>query len=106
MESNTWKEEITEVTVTKNIVGRSNGNVIDQRVRTRPAPSRVAASYTEVGICCSPARKNNEMYPTVDHTCTNSTDGRPSCGSLSHSTRRPKIGRASCRERAAAHGES
>src|SRR5699024_9924207 len=57
--------------------------------RTRPAPSSVAASYTWVGICCSPARKNNEMYPTVDHTCTNATAGSARPGSVSHSTRLP-----------------
>src|SRR5690625_4137775 len=63
--------------------------VIDHSVREREAPSNFAASYTEVGMCCRPARKNSEMYPTDDHTCTNATDGNANCGSVSHSTRRP-----------------
>src|SRR5690625_3921394 len=80
-----------EVTETKNIVGRSSGSVTENRIRTGPAPSIRAASYTWAGICCSPARKNSETYPTDDHTCTNTTDPSAVSGEVSHSTRCPRI---------------
>ena len=45
----------------KNVVGDSSGNTIVQKRRTGPAPSIAAASISDFGIDCRPARKNRKL---------------------------------------------
>ena len=40
----------------KKVTGDSSGNVIAKNSRNGPAPSTLAASSTEAGMACSPAR--------------------------------------------------
>ena len=54
--SNTWNEEISEMVVTKNVVGASIGQVMVQKRCQALAPSMSAASPRFSGISCRPAR--------------------------------------------------
>jgi hypothetical protein len=45
----------------KNAVGESSGNTMVQKRRAGPAPSIAAASISERGIDCRPARKNRKL---------------------------------------------
>lgn len=63
LESSTWGSvklcrPVTVQTMrAKRMIGRIIGTVIRKKVRTGPAPSTRAASYSSVGMVCSPARK-------------------------------------------------
>ena len=52
------------------IVYFSCGRVTLKNCRTRPAPSSVAASYIEAGICRTPAWYSSEWNGTNDHEIT------------------------------------
>ncbi|MNU09032.1 hypothetical protein D3C72_2553730 [compost metagenome] len=49
------------ITIRKKVVGDSSGKMIDQKRRHGPAPSMAAASISERGMLCSPARKNRKL---------------------------------------------
>jgi hypothetical protein len=51
----------TLMTSRKNVVGDSSGNTMLQKRFQGVAPSMVAASISECGIDCSPARKNRKL---------------------------------------------
>ena len=55
--SNTCKEPISDIRVTKYVVGPIIGTVILKNFCTEFAPSIVAASYKSCGTPCKPARK-------------------------------------------------
>ena len=56
------------ITSRKNVVGDSNGNWIVQKRRQGRAPSMAAASMSDFGIDCIPARKNKKLYEICFHT--------------------------------------
>ncbi len=56
------------ITSRKNVVGDSSGKTIVTKRRTGPAPSIAAASSSDFGIDCSPARKNRKLYEICFHT--------------------------------------
>src|SRR5262245_16292013 len=56
------------MTSRKNVVGESSGKTIDQKRRHGPAPSIAAASISDFGIACSPARKKRKLYEICVHT--------------------------------------
>ena len=45
----------------KKVVGESSGKTMVQKRRAGPAPSIAAASISERGIDCRPARKNRKL---------------------------------------------
>ena len=49
------------ITSRKNVVGDSSGNTMVQKRRQGRAPSIAAASISDFGIDCSPARKNRKL---------------------------------------------
>ncbi len=50
------------MTSRKKVVGDSSGKTIVQKRRHGRAPSIAAASISDLGIDCSPARKNRKLY--------------------------------------------
>src|SRR5881394_936407 len=52
------------ITSRKKVVGESSGNWMVQKRRQAPAPSIAAASISDFGIDCRPARKNRKLYET------------------------------------------
>ena len=48
----------------KKVVGESSGKMIVQKRRHGRAPSIAAASISDFGIDCRPARKNRKLYET------------------------------------------
>src|SRR5690606_6807640 len=60
----------------KNVVGDSNGNTMVQKRRTGEAPSMAAASISERGMDCRPARKNRKLYEICFQTAAISTSVR------------------------------
>src|SRR5574337_226539 len=56
------------ITSRKKVVGDSSGNWIVQKRRHGRAPSIAAASTSDFGIACSPARKNRKLYDSCFHT--------------------------------------
>ena len=51
----------TLITSRKNVVGDSSGNWMLQKRRHGPAPSIAAASMSDLGMDCKPARKNRKL---------------------------------------------
>jgi hypothetical protein len=45
----------------KKVTGESSGKTMVQKRRAGPAPSMAAASISERGIYCSPARKKRKL---------------------------------------------
>ena len=56
------------MTSKKNVVGVSSGKTIVQNRRAGDAPSIAAASRSDLGIDCKPARKNKKLYEICFHT--------------------------------------
>src|SRR5574343_492885 len=52
----------TLMTSKKKAVGESSGNTIVQNRRQGPAPSMAAASMSDLGMDCKPAKKNRKLY--------------------------------------------
>jgi hypothetical protein len=61
------------MTSRKNVVGDSSGKTMVQKRRPGPAPSIAAASMSERGIDCSPARKKRKLYEICFHTAAITT---------------------------------
>src|SRR5687768_6750073 len=57
----------------KKVVGDSSGNTIVQKRRPGPAPSIAAASISDLGIDCRPARKNRKLYEIWFQTAATTT---------------------------------
>ena len=66
-------------------IGLIPGTVTAKKVRSRPAPSRAAASYCSAGTFCRAARKKIVRYPTVRHRSTNPMASFARVGSPSQS---------------------
>jgi len=58
-----WKALIICMMRLNRMIGESSGMVICQKMRIRPAPSILAASYWLTGICFRPARKSSMDEP-------------------------------------------
>ena len=63
---------------------RSPGSVTARNSRNGPAPSTRAASYSDVGIFCTPAVNSTIASPKYSHVPTNPTDGSASEKSPNH----------------------
>ena len=59
---------------------RSCGNVTCRKVLTRPAPSMAAASYSSLGIVCSPASSITMIHGNVFHVFAMITAAIARCG--------------------------
>ena len=55
------KAYTTLITSRKKVVGESSGNWMLQNRRQGPAPSMAAASISDLGMDCRPARKNRKL---------------------------------------------
>jgi len=49
------------MTSRKNVTGERSGKIMLQKRRQGPAPSMAAASISDFGIDCRPARKNRKL---------------------------------------------
>ncbi len=54
---------MVDVMVTKMMVGRTEGTVIETNCRNRPAPSMIAASYSSRGMACIAASRTSVLNP-------------------------------------------
>src|SRR5574343_1633293 len=52
----------TLMTSKKKVVGESSGHTIVQNRRQGPAPSMAAASMSDLGMDCKPAKKHRKAY--------------------------------------------
>src|SRR4030095_12294879 len=74
----------------KNVVGDRSGKTIVQNRRPGPAPSIAAASISDLGIDCSPARKNRKLYEIWFQTAATTTSVIASWATSSGSQGMPK----------------
>src|SRR5215217_8220469 len=58
-----WNDPMTEKISVSTSAGRMAGSLMDQAIRTSPAPSMRAASYSSVGIERSAAYRMIMLYP-------------------------------------------
>jgi len=79
--SKTCTARIRDSTRTTTIVGISSGRVMSRKLRQAPAPSIDAASYSSLGIDCSPASRMSIWKPICAHTLTTITHSRAQLGS-------------------------
>ena len=61
------------ITSRKKVVGESSGKTMVQKRCQGPAPSIAAASISDFGIDCKPARKNRKLYEICFHTAAATT---------------------------------
>ena len=83
MASKTRKASRERKSSATRIAGLSSGKVTETKVRARPAPSMLAASYTSSGMVCRPASRIKATNGVVFQTSTrmaacSAVEGEPS----------------------------